>query len=282
MTRVLLTGSNGALGRALRLRLESEGGFEIASAGRQEADHSLELNDPSAFDKLLAQARPRWVFHLAATFSNDFEEALAINVEATRHLLEAVKRAGSPIRVVLVGSAAEYGAVRPDENPIREDHALAPVSVYGLSKAWQSQLASLYASSGVDVLVARLFNLHAANASERLFVGRVQKQIGEVRAGERTALELGPLAATRDYVSAEQAAEQLHAIAAFGQAGEVYHVASGKPVTMRELLRSMLASSGLEDIPVHEAAALSNRPGVDVPVVYADITKTQRLLQRRN
>lgn len=281
MKTVLITGANGALGRAVYSRFSADPDCNVVIAGRQQHGHPLDLRKSPDFKSLLEKTRPHWILHLAATFLNEFEEAYAVNVEASRLLLEAVQELGAECRVVLVGSAAEYGPVRPEENPIREDRALGPMSVYGLSKAWQTQLAHLYASRGVDVMVARLFNLAAPGLSERLFVGRVQKQIQEVLDGKRTELELGPLTATRDYVGADEAVEQLIAIAECGQSGQVYNVASGTPITMRELLRNMLATDGLEHVPVREAEALSNRAGFDVPAIYADLTKTRQLLQRR-
>jgi len=180
--------------------------------------------------------------------------------------------------VLLVGSAAEYGAVAIEENPIREDHALHPQSVYGLTKSWQTQLAGFYARRGVQVVVARLFNLEGPGLSTRLFVGRVQAQIEEVRKGVRSAFEFGPLGAIRDYVDSDEAARQMLAVALRGEPGQVYHVGSGKPVTMRTLLERLLASQEIAGIPVHESPALTNRAGYDVPAIYADMTKTLQLM----
>jgi nucleoside-diphosphate-sugar epimerase len=170
--------------------------------------------------------------------------------------------------------------VHPDENPVREDRVLRPVSVYGMTKAWQTQLAGLYAARGVDVAVARVFNLEGPGMSERLFVGRLQKQIQEVLAGSRQVIELGPLDATRDYLSTAEAAEQLLAIAAYAPAGSIHHVASGVPVTMRALMERMLAASGLDAGIVRENRELSNRSGYDVPAIYADVGATMALLKQ--
>jgi len=152
----------------------------------------------------------------------------------------------------LIGSAAEYGVVRLEENPIREDRVLNPVSIYGLTKAWQTQLAGYYASSGVDVVVARVFNLDGPRLSERLFIGRLQKQIAEVLACQKTVIELGPLTAIRDYVSTDEAADQVLAIAEHGETGRVYHVASGLPVKMRDILVRYLSIHKLDASIVHE------------------------------
>ena len=125
----------------------------------------LDVRDRSRFVSAIDSVEPDLVLHLAATFANDFDEAYSVNVAATRHLLDKVEQSGRRTRILLVGSAAEYGVVRSDENPIREDRVLAPVSIYGLTKAWQTQLAGLYASRGVDVVVARIFNLDGPGLS---------------------------------------------------------------------------------------------------------------------
>lgn len=261
MKTALITGSTGALARAVIARLQQSHMFDVVATSRSSETLRLDVRDGERLEALLQETRPDVVFHLAATFSGAYDEAYAVNVDATRRLLDLVERAHAGTRVLLVGSAAEYGAVRAEENPIAEDHPLHPQSVYGLTKSWQTQLAGFYALRGVQVMVARLFNLKGPGLSERLFMGRVQTQIEEVRRGARAAFEFGSLEATRDYVDAQEAARQMLAIAVDGKAGQVYHVGSGEPVTMRALLQQLLASESMTGIPVHEARALTNQIG---------------------
>lgn len=280
--RVLVTGATGALGRSLASRLLAmPSDFILFMPGRGNADDSLDLLNRDQIQDAIKRTRPDLILHLAATFSNDFDEAYAVNVAASRHLLDAVAASGQRVRVVLVGSAAEYGAVTPEENPIRVDHVLRPVSVYGITKAWQTELAYLHSSRGSDVVVARIFNLVGPHLSERLFVGRLYQQINQIRRGERTRIEVGPLSAIRDYLSIEDAVSQLLAVADIGETGKVYHVASGQPVTMRELLVRELAAHGLDVSIVVEGFALTNRHGYDVPAIYADMTQTTALLKKQ-
>lgn len=280
--RVLVTGATGALGQALARRLRtSPADFKVFAPARSQHEDSLDLHDCNQIARAIESTRPDLIMHLAATFSNEFDEAYAVNVAATRHMLNAVEASGRPVRIVLVGSAAEYGPVAPSENPIREDHVLRPVSIYGITKAWQTELAYFYASRGANVVVARIFNLFGPSLSERLFVGRLHKQIDELRRGERTRIEVGPLSAIRDYLAIDDAVTQLLAVADFGEAGKVYHVASGQPVAMRELLVRELAAHGLHESIVVEGADLTNRRGYDVPSIYADIGRTAVLLKKQ-
>lgn len=279
MTTVLVTGATGALGKAVIAYLNNIGGYKIVTTSRDgdNADYQLNITDEVKLSEIINQVRPALILQLAATFTHDFEDAYAVNVEANRQLLEIVQRLQDETRVVLIGSAAEYGLIQPDENPIAEDHGLNPVSVYGLTKAWQTQLAGFYSSRGVDVVVARVFNLKGENLSDKLFFGRLQKQIDEVVSGEKSIIELGPLSASRDYISTSDAVQLIFSIAELGESGHVYHVASGEPVVMRELLIDTLEEYNLDLSIVHEADEKSNRTGYDVPVIYADMKRTSRL-----
>lgn len=279
--RVLITGATGAMGQALMTRLvENPNDLIVFAPSRSKDSNPLDLRHRDQIVRAIERTRPDLIMHLAATFSNDFNEAYAVNVNATRHMLKAVEESALSTRVVLIGSAAEYGLVSVEENPIVEDRVLRPVSIYGMTKAWQTELAYVYAIRGVNVVVARVFNLIGPGLSDRLFIGRLYKQIEELRRGGRVRIEVGPLSAVRDYISINDAITQLLVIADYGEAGEVYHVASGQPVTMRELLARELAAHGLNDSIVVEGADLSNRRGYDVPSIYADISKTTALLKK--
>jgi nucleoside-diphosphate-sugar epimerase len=279
--RVLITGASGALGQSIVTRLAAnQSDLDIFTPSRGEGLEQMDLRHQNHIVRTIERTRPDLIMHLAATFSNDFDEAYAVNVSATQHILRAVEESDLLTRVVLIGSAAEYGLVSVDENPITEEHVLRPVSIYGMTKAWQTELAYVYAIRGVNVVVARIFNLIGPCLSEHLFVGRLYKQIKELRHGSRSKIEVGPLSAVRDYIAINDAITQLLAIADFGEAGEIYHVASGRPVTMRELLARELAAHGLDESIVVESVDLSNRRGYDVPSIYADISKTTALMRK--
>ncbi len=282
MRRALITGAGGALGRVLVARLTDAPDWQVVATGRSPAKPGLEQLDVKCHDSVvraITTTQPDVIFHLAASFSLDFDEAYDGNVCGTRTLLEALAATSSRARVLLMGSAAEYGLVRPEDNPITEGQALRPMTVYGLTKAWQTQLGLLHASRGAHVVVARLFNLRANGLSERLFAGRVERQIAEVLAGARSTIEVGSLDSVRDYVSAADAAEQILAIATRGTPGHVYHVGSGSPVRMRELLSAMLAEHGLGMDLVTDRSPSSSHQGYDVPIAFADMTKTRHLVE---
>jgi nucleoside-diphosphate-sugar epimerase len=271
----LVTGAHGGFGRVLGAALRVEAAEDVVLTGRDDCD----VTDAAAVSELLARVRPRLIFHLAGSFANDYETDYRVNAQAALHLLKAIRRQELETRVVLLGSAAEYGPVQAEDNPIREDRLLRPVSVYGLTKAFQTQIAlHCVHALGSDVVVARMFNLLAPGLSERLFVGRVERLIECYRRGETATIEVGNLDSRRDYVSADAALAQLRAIAVRGEAGGVYHVASGEAVVMRDVLHGMLDAAGVPRDAVREGQpAAGGHTGYDAAVIYADMRRTRAL-----
>jgi nucleoside-diphosphate-sugar epimerase len=237
-----------------------------------------DVADAAAVLALVGATMPDRIFHLAGNLSSDFEQSRAVNADGARFLCEAILLRGLRSRLIVIGSASEYGLVAPAENPVSEARALRPVSVYGVTKAFQTQIAALYAARhAVDVVVARPFNFLASGLSEHLFLGRAERLIAQFQRGEIASLEFGNLSSARDYVDSELALDQLLLIADKGVKGEVYHVASGRPVVMRELLARLLREASIDPGVVREAPERPTRMGTDVPMIYADLTKTRAL-----
>jgi nucleoside-diphosphate-sugar epimerase len=266
------------LGRKLvpHLRQAGEKVVAVGHAGSEAAalDASVDCTDCSQIDEIIRRFAPDVIVHLAATLTAEFDSAYALNVCSSRFILESVERAKLRTRTVLIGSAAEYGIVAPEENPISVSRRLDPVSIYGLTKAWQTQLMTMFAARGLDVLVARIFTLDGPGLSTSLFAGRVRRQAEELLAGKSGKIVVGPLSAVRDYISTDDGAEQVIAVARSGSAGRVYHVASGIPLAMGDLLDRILREFGLDRSHVDSLPANTNRKGLDVPIIYADLSRT--------
>ena len=88
-------------------------------------------------------------------------------------------------RVLLVGSSAEYGNIEEGESPISELHPLNPTSIYGLTKIFQTHLMRLYVElHGLDIVMARVFNLNGKGISDKLFIGSLYKQIKDFKSNK--------------------------------------------------------------------------------------------------
>lgn len=272
---ILLTGATGFTGRHLLAHLRRRGAEPLAISRQPQAGlATCDLGDAGAVRRLLERTRPDHLYHCAGTFANDWATDLPANVTSTGNLLAAIADLGLPTRILLIGSAAEYG--HAPAGPIPETTPLRPVSVYGLTKVLQTQLMEFaHRQRGVAVVMARTFNLLGDGISTRLFPGRVAEQIDAFKAGKTDRIRLGNLESRRDYLPVTQAVAEYERILIHGAAGEAYHVASGVPLRMRDLLERMLKAHGLgldlvESTPLRPASA-------DPGEVYADISKLNSL-----
>ena len=275
--RYLVTGADGFTGRILCQILREEmdaavvGVDHKAGAGIQEYD----LSDQASVAGLLKEVRPTRIFHCAGSFCNSWDIDFQTNVVITRYILESVILHCLTPRVLLIGSAAEYGNV--PLGGVMESAPLLPVSVYGMTKVMQTTLMDFYTRNhGMDLVMARAFNLYGEGCSPLLLPGRVLEQAKRVQEGLQTKIKVRSLASSRDYLPVRSGAMAYLRIMEHGVRGEVYNVGCGRPVKIKQLIQNLLASYGLtlEDIEVLDDG---HDDKTDVPVIYADIRKLNAL-----
>ncbi len=204
--------------------------------------------------------------------SSSFGEMLEANVNVAHSIMQTILDTGRiETRMLFIGSAAEYGT--PNENPITEDHELAPVNLYGLTKMYQSKLvAHYYKTYGIRALVARTFNLRGRGLPSCLAVGNFQRQIDE--AADGAVIKVGNLATQRDYLDIHQAVRDYEKIFVNGIPGEFYNVCSGIPLKISDLLNQLISESGKQ---INVAVDTSLLRDNDTAVVYGDRTKLDSL-----
>ena len=281
---ILVTGASGGFGKVLFPLLRAYYNEPVVCTGRSRLDRgdyfTCDLTNVRAVDDLIKDIRPRLIFHLAGSFSGQFETDFQVNTLGVKFIFDSILAEGMETRVLVFGSAAEYGAIEVSDNPIPETLPCRPVSVYGLTKAFQTDMAKYYArTKGIDVVVARVFNIAAPGLSQRLFYGRAEAMISAYQKGEITQLEFGNLDNARDYIEIDKAADQLLAIAERGTSGEIYNVGSGIPKKIRSILKDLLKEKGVpEDAVAESIPEIIRGKGFDVQIIYADISKVSKLM----
>jgi GDP-4-dehydro-6-deoxy-D-mannose reductase len=279
--RHLVTGANGFCGRHLMEILRGQPGADVLGIGRSEAPGlgaTADLCDAEAVRGILEKWKPERIYHLAGSCSEEWEKAFSSNVETTRVLLEAVRSLELRCRVLLVGSAAEYGRVPPV--PLTEETPRNPLSTYALTKSMQTELMGFFHRRfGLHLVMARAFNLHGEGSPTTLFPGHVAREIDKVKSGEQSKIHVRDLSASRDYLPVADAMRAYIRILEHGEPGQVYHVASGNPVRMSDFLLELLRPHGLG---LGDVETLPSPPGSkpDIPCVFADIGKLAALVTK--
>jgi len=209
-----------------------------------------DLTDPAVARCVVAEVRPDRILHLAGQSSVrlswlDPAGTLRTNVLGIVHLLDGARAAGLRPAVLVVGSAEEYGPVRPDEMPIREETPLRPASPYAVSKVAQGALALLYGpAGGLRVVLTRTFHHTGPGRGEAFAESSFARQIAEIEAGRRApVLEVGNLEAVRDFADVRDVVRAYWMLLEKGEGGQVYNVCTGRGRRIRELLDILLAAS---------------------------------------
>src|SRR5438067_9189078 len=243
--------------------------------------HQVDLLDRERVEIVVREIQPQWVFHLAALSSpeaswDDPAGTIATNAGLEANLLAALVKQKPMPRVVVLGSADEYG--RPIGAARRLDEAtpLRPLSPYGVSKVTQDLLALQYhLSHGLAAIRIRPFN-HAGPAQAPTFaVASFAQQIARIELGKQPpVLKVGNLEARRDLTDVRDVVRAYLLAAEKGKSGEVYNVGSGTATPLREVVALLLKMTrtriSLEVDPARKHA-------VEAEVYVCDARRFQRL-----
>lgn len=240
---ILLTGANGQVGWELRRTL--------ATLGRVVAVDSkaMDLTDPDAIRRVVADATPRVIVNPAAYTAVDKAEsepdrARAVNAEAPGLLAEAAARSGA----LLVHYSTDYVFDGRGETPWREDAPTGPLNVYGATKLAGEQAI---AASGCRHLIFRtswVYGTRGANfllTMRRLMRERPELKIVDDQMGAPTWCRSLAEATAQVLAQVTSPARGADKPEPWG----VYHMTNGGQTSWYGFARAILDLEGLETPP---------------------------------
>ena len=247
MTTVFITGGSGFLGRNLIRECLEHGHRVLALARSAQAQDTVRKLGAEAvaadlLDVTAAQIQGAdWLIHSAAMVSEwgPRAEFQRINVDGTRHLLEAAKTAGVK-SFVLIGTEAALADGSPMAN-MDESRQLPdkPLPRYPATKNAAEKLVRAANAPGFKTTVVR----------PRLIWGRddssVLPQLLEmVKKGQFAWIGGGTYLTSTCHVA--NVCEGALLAADKGHGGEAYFLTDGKPVQFREFMTRMFATRGVQ------------------------------------
>ena len=210
--------------------------------------HQADLLDELSLVDLLTTAQPSEVYNLAAPSFVPMSwrqpvltaEFAAVGVTA---MLEALRRVDDSIRFYQASSSEIFG--EPREVPQTEETPLAPVTPYGVAKAYGHFITrsyrnqyGLHASSGI------LYNHESPRRPLDFVTRKISHGAASISLGLQHELELGDLDARRDW---GYAADYVRAMWLMAQHDEPddFVIATGTTHSVRELVECAFDRVGL-------------------------------------
>jgi dTDP-4-dehydrorhamnose reductase len=191
---ILIAGRSGRIARDL-IDAADRLGLEVTALGRPE----LDLTDRESVARVVKSVAPRAIVNAAGLVvvdeaERDPQHAFAINCDGPAHLAAAAARAGVP----LLHLSSDYVFDGAKMAPYREDDALAPLNVYGRSKAAGEEAVLAAHPGAIVVRTSWVYGPYGVNflttmlrlAAEQDMVHGVADQYGTPTAGADLARAL--------------------------------------------------------------------------------------------
>lgn len=243
--RAVVTGAGGMLGQALVPALAGAG-WDVFPLDRLDAD----ITRRDELRRAFAEARPDWVFHLAAfTRVNECEDreeyARLVNGHGAGNAATAAAETGAAVLFV----STDYVFDGRASEPYREDHPTAPLNAYGRSKEEGEKATRAANPRHLIVRTAWLYGRGGRNFPDQI--------VEKARQG-------APLSVVDDQTGSptwsRDLAPALVRLVGSGQLG-TFHCTSSGQCTWFEYARHLVSAEGL-DTPVHAIRSADLGPPV--------------------
>ena len=260
--RALITGVSGFCGKHLAALLQAEGNVRIAGSDITERlpedvavdeYYRADVSDLDEISGVIRAFRPDMLFHLAgvsggsssAAHQASPRTAFQVNTMGAVNVLESVRLHMPDCRVLLVGSAAEYGCVPQAELPVSEERSCRPLGTYGASKFAATLAGQEYAHKfGLKVVMARPFNIIGPGMPRELVLGALTHRAKEALASSKDVIvKAGDLSAERDFVAVEDVVCAYVRLLQGNYWGEVFNICSGQPHSIRHAAEILFSHS---------------------------------------
>lgn len=235
--RALITGVTGFTGRYVAAELV-DAGYEIVGLTHSDGEgshniHPVDLCDREAVLSLVSRLELDAVVHLAAisyVAHGDADEIYRVNVVGTRNLLEALDRAPTRPRIVVLASSANiYGNATVE--PITESTPPAPVNDYAVSKLAMEYMARLW-EDRLPIVITRPFNYTGVGQGRQFLVPKIIDHYARGVAD----IELGNTGVVRDFLDVRDVARLYRLIVQCAPAGSTFNLCSGAGHSLQEVI----------------------------------------------
>lgn len=276
--RIILTGASGFVGRHLTAALAAA--YPDATLITPDVD----IRDATAVAAAIQVASPDVCIHLAAistvaASARHEDQAWQVNLHGSLHLAHAILRHAPDCVMLFVSSADAYGSSFRAGTAVTEDTALAPMNVYGASKAAADLAVGSMAMQGLRVVRLRAFNHTGRGQSAEFAVPAFARQIARIAAGlQPPVLQVGNLDTWRDFLDVRDICRAYVACIARRDAlapGTILNLASGQARRIGDVLGELQAMAGVEiEVRIDQSRVRES----DLHMACGDATRAREVL----
>ncbi|MFB6355155.1 MAG: GDP-mannose 4,6-dehydratase [bacterium] len=261
--RVFVTGAGGFVGRHLMSFLESRELDQVGGLVHSETSiprlkeqfpefrfYNGDLQHPPELTEIFSDFHPDTVVHLAAISEpsvcrNQPRKAYEINVVGQWNLVETILETGTVERVLIAGSAREYGLSSKKREPLEESDCLQPRDPYAISKATQDHMGvHVQEEYEIDVYRTRAFNHSGPGQSLGHVCPDFARQIALIEQGQQTPpIRTGNLDPLRDFTDVRDVVRAYWMVLTEGTPGDVYNVCRGESLRVGSILERLIEDS---------------------------------------
>ncbi len=234
---------------------------------------SADLLDKDRVGNIISEKKPQLLLHLASVSSvghswKQPHESFVNNTNIFLNLVDQLRLQNISCRVLSIGSSEEYGNVKEDQLPLKEDSPLNPISPYAVARVSQEMISRIYQEGfGMDIIMTRSFNHIGPGQKDSFVISSFAKQLTNIARGKSGSNEVitGDLSIVRDFVDVRDVVRAYYILLSQGKPGDIFNICSGKGTSLKEVLEMMCRITGVN--PVIRTDSSLVRPNDNMAII---------------
>ena len=213
-----------------------------------------DLRDSVSIDKAIMEAKPDYVFHLAAQSfpKTSFDaplDTMDTNIQGTNRVLESLRNYAPEAIVHVCSSSEVFGRVSKEKLPIDEECTFHPASPYAISKVGTDLIGRFYAEAyNMNIMTTRMFTHTGPRRGDVFAESSFAKQIALAEAGYiKPIIKTGNLKSLRTIADVTDAVKSYFMLLTINPIrGEYYNIGGTYSLEIGELLNYLISISSIK------------------------------------
>jgi len=241
LPRVIITGSEGFIGRHLATRLPDCIRFDLRDSSYSDTRNF------DAVDAFWKETQADTVVHLAANPDPGISNASPDwdahnNIVGTINVLRASLKHG--IKSFIYASTAHVYKLDPLRLPQDETMECEPLTPYAISKYGGEMYCRFFQTKGLDHTVLRFFNGYGPYQGKNFAIPELLRRVSDSDPGDGSVKVRGPPDDSRDFIFVEDIVDAIKRTLDTRPSGETINIGSGIETSTKNLCESIAMVAG--------------------------------------